>query len=125
MTELELKDRFSKFSIRIIKMVDSMPNTVSGRAIASQIVRSGTSPAANYRAACIGKSEKDFLNKLKMVEEELDETCHWLEVIMESEMLPEKRVALLYGECKELLSIIVSSIVSTRKHLSQTKIVKL
>jgi len=102
-----------------------MPNTVSGRAIASQIVRSGTSPAANYRAACIGKSEKDFLNKLKMVEEELDETCHWLEVIMESEMLPEKRVALLYGECKELLSIIVSSIVSTRKHLSQTKIVKL
>ena len=120
MTEQELKDRFKKFSIRIIKMVDSMPNTISGRAIASQIVRSGTSPAANYRAACIGKSEKDFLNKLKMVEEELDETCHWLEVIMESEMLPEKRVALLHTECKELLSIIVCSIVSTRKHLSQS-----
>ena len=51
-------------------MVDSLPNTISARAIASQIVRSGTSPAANYRAACIGKSEKDFLNKLKMVEEE-------------------------------------------------------
>ncbi len=119
MTELELKERFKKFSIRVIKMVDSMPNTVSGRVVASQIVRSGTSPAANYRAACIGKSEKDFLNKLKMVEEELDETCHWLEVIMESEMLPEKRVSLLHAECKELLSIIVSSIVSTRKHLSQ------
>jgi four helix bundle protein len=100
-------------------MVDSMPDTVSGRAIASQIVRSGTSPAANYRAACIGKSEKDFLNKLKMVEEELDETCHWLEVIMESEMLPEKRITPLYCECKELLRIIVSSIVSTRKHLMQ------
>ncbi len=96
-----------------------MPNTVSGRAVASQIVRSGTSPAANYRAACIGKSEKDFLNKLKMVEEELDETCHWLEVIMESEMLPRERVSPLHAECKELLSIIVSSIVSTRKHLSQ------
>ena len=65
MTEDELKNRFKLFSIRIIKMVDCMPNTISGRAIASQVVRSGTSPAANYRAACIGKSEKDFLNKLK------------------------------------------------------------
>lgn len=91
-----------------------MPNTLSGRAIASQIVRSGTSPAANYRAACIGKSEKDFLNKLKMVEEELDETCYWLEIIIDSEMLPGKRVEPLYNESKELLKIIVSSIVSTR-----------
>ena len=100
-------------------MVDSMPNTISGRAIAAQVIRSGNSPAANYRAACIGKSEKDFLNKLKMVEEELDETCHWLEVIMDSEMLPRKRVEPLFDECSELLRIIVSSIISTRKHLSQ------
>ena len=119
MTELELKERFKHFSLRIINMVDSMPNTISGRAIAVQVIRSGTSPAANYRAACIGKSEKDFLNKLKMVEEELDETCHWLEVIMESEMLPRKRVEPLFDECGELLRIIVSSIISTRKHLSQ------
>ena len=54
-------------------MVDCMPNRISSMAIAKQIVRSGTSPAANYRAACLGKSDKDFLNKLKMVEEELDE----------------------------------------------------
>ena len=87
-----------------------MPNTVSGRAIASQIVRSGTSPAANYRAACIGKSEKDFLNKLKMVEEELDETCHWIEIIMDAGMLPQNRLEPLYNECKELLKITVSSI---------------
>ena len=53
-------------------MVDCMPNRISSMAIAKQIVRSGTSPAANYRAACLGKSDKDFLNKLKMVEEELD-----------------------------------------------------
>ena len=118
MTESELKDRFKNFSVRIIKMVDSMPNSISGRTIASQIVRSGTSPAANYRAACIGKSEKDFLNKLKMVEEELDETCHWIEVISDSGMLPQKRVEPLHNECQELLKIIVSSIVSTRKHLS-------
>ena len=125
MTEEELKERFKRFSIRIIKMVDRMPNTISGRAIASQIVRSGTSPAANYRAACIGKSNRDFLNKLKMVEEELDETIHWMEIIMETEMLPKNRVQPLYDECVALLKIIVSSIVSTRKFLNDnSEIVK-
>jgi four helix bundle protein len=57
-------------------MVDSLPISVSGKAIAGQIVRSGTSPDANYRAACIAKSDKDFINKLKIVEEELDETFY-------------------------------------------------
>ena len=120
MTEEILKQRLKNFSIRIIKMVDGLPNTISGRAIGSQIVRSGTSPAANYRAACIGKSKKDFLNKLKMVEEELYETLHWLEVIMETELLPKNRLELLCEENKELLKIIVSSIISTRKHLNRT-----
>ena len=119
MTEEELKDRFKCFSIRIIKMVDSLPNTLSGRAIGGQVVRSGTSPGANYRAACIAKSEKDFLNKLKMVEEELDETCYWLELIVASEMLPEDRMESLHNESKELLSIIVRSIATTRKRLDQ------
>ena len=125
MTEEELKARFKLFSIRVIALVDNMPNTISGKAIANQIVRSGTSPAANYRAACIGKSNKDFLNKLKMVEEELDETSHWLEIIMETEMLPENRVRPLYSECIALLKIIISSIVSTRKYInSNSEIVK-
>ena len=114
-----MKERFKCFSVRVIKMVDSMPSTLSGKAIGSQLVRSGTSPAANYRAACIAKSEKDFLNKLKMVEEELDETCHWMEIVMDTNMLPQTRVLPLYDECKELLSIIIRSIVSTRKHLAQ------
>ena len=56
------------FAVRIIRLVDKLPNTSAGRAIGNQIVRSGTSPGANYRAACVGKSDKDFLNKLKMVE---------------------------------------------------------
>lgn len=100
-------------------MVDSLPSTVSARAIAAQVVRSGTSPCANYRAACIAKSEKDFLNKLKMVEEELDETSHWLEIIKETGRLTQQRMEPLYSECNELLSIIVRSITTTRKHLSQ------
>ncbi len=98
-------------------MSDAIPQSVSGLAIARQVVRSGTSPSANYRAACIGKSKKDFLNKLKMVEEELDETLHWLELIMEGGLLPQSRIQPLYDECTELLKITVSSIVSTRKYL--------
>ena len=78
------------------------------------LVRSGTSPSANYRAACIAKSEKDFLNKLKMVEEELDETSHWLEIIMETEMLPESRVRPLYEENIELLKINISALKTLR-----------
>ena len=117
MTEDELKERFKAFSIRIINMVDSMPNTVSGRAIASQVVRSGTSPSANYRAACIGKSGKDFINKLKMVEEELDETGHWIDIIMSTGMLPENRVKELYQESQELLKITTSSILTMKQRL--------
>ena len=75
------------FAVRIIRLVDKLPNTSAGRAIGNQIVRSGTSPGANYRAACVGKSDKDFLNKLKMVKEELDETAYWSELIMELELV--------------------------------------
>lgn len=118
MTEEDLKLRFKAFALRIMKMVDAMPKTISSLAIAKQIVRSGISPSANYRAACLGKSKKDFLNKLKFVEEELDETAHWLELIIEGEILPEQRVRPLYDECIELLKITISSITSTRKYLS-------
>ena len=100
-------------------MVDCMPNRISSRAIAKQIVRSGTSPAANYRTACLGKSDKDFLNKLKMVEEELDETIHWLEIIAESEMIPANKLLGLQQEAHELYKIIVSSIVTTRNRLAK------
>jgi len=117
MDKAELQERMTAFAVRIVKMVDSMPSTVSGLAIARQIVRSGTSPSANYRAACLAKSDKDFVNKMKMVEEELDETCHWLEIIMRSEMMSTSRLLPLHQECKELLSIIVRSIVTTKERM--------
>lgn len=118
MTQEELKERFRRFSIRIIKMVNAMPNTIAGNAIAKQIVRSGTSPAANYRAACIAKSTKDFVNKLKMVEEEIDETSHWLSIIIDAELLPPVQVNLLYEESIELKKIIVRSIVTAKNTLN-------
>ena len=117
MTKAELQERMTAFAVRIVKMVDSMPTTVAGLAIARQIIRSGTSPSANYRAACLAKSDKDFANKMKMVEEELDETCHWLEIIMRSEIMPITRLQPLYQESKELLSIIVRSIVTTKTRM--------
>ena len=110
MQEEELKERFRQFSLRIIRMVDAMPHTISSLAIAKQVVRSGTSPAANYRAACIAKSEKDFVNKLKIVEEEIDETSYWLSLIMDSGMLPKSRVEPLFDECLELCKITTKSI---------------
>ena len=117
MTEQELKERLKRFAVRIIKMVDSMPHSISSTAIAKQVVRSGTSPIANYRAACLGKSKKDFLNKLKMVEEEIDETGLWLDLIMECEILPRNRVNALYDESQELLKIIISSIHTVQNSL--------
>ena len=100
-------------------MVDEMPNTISVNAIARQVIRSGTSPSANYRAACVGKSDKDFLNKLKMCEEELDETSHWLELIIESGLLPKSRMVNLYEENLELLKIIVASIKTMRSKINE------
>ena len=119
MTREDMKQRLKAFAIRIIKMVDEMPNTISGNAIARQVIRSGTSPSANYRAACVGKSDKDFLNKLKMCEEELDETSHWLELIIESELLPKSRMVNLYEENLELLKIIVASIKTMRSKINE------
>ena len=118
MTSYELSQRLKSFAVRIIKMVDKMPRRSSADAIARQIVRSGTSPSANYRAAILGKSDKDFLNKLKLVEEELDETLHWLEIIMEVEILEPNKLVNLHNECHELLKIIVSTIVTVRNKIN-------
>ena len=118
MDKNELKQRHKDFAIRIVKMVDAMPHSIAANAIARQIIRSGTSPSANYRAACVAKSDKDFVNKLKMVEEELDETQHWLELIVDCQILPEERLKDLIHECSELLSITVASIVKTKKTIN-------
>ena len=120
----ELRERMTDFAVRIVRMVDSMPSTVAGLAIARQIVRSGTSPSANYRAACLAKSDKDFINKLKMVEEELDETCHWLDIIIRSQMMKESRLKPLHQECSELLNIIAKSVVTTKTRMHSEEIAK-
>lgn len=121
MTKEELKERYRVFALRIIRMVNAMPNTIAGNAIAKQIVRSGTSPSANYRAACIAKSDKDFLNKLRMVQEEIDETSHWLNLIIDSEMLPKSKVQDLYEESIVLRRITTKAIITTKAKIEASE----
>jgi len=109
MTPEELKARTKKFALRILKLADSLPRTPSGRTIASQIADAGTSAASNYRAACKARSRKEFIAKLGIAEEEADETQFWLEMTMESNLLPPKRLQPLYQEAREITAIFAAS----------------
>jgi len=105
MTEKELKDRTKEFGKRVIRLVNELPNSISGRAIGNQLVRSGTSVGANYRAACRGRSTAEFIAKIGDVEEEADESSYWLEIIMEEEILPRGKVKALAKEADELTAV--------------------
>ena len=109
MTPQELKQRTKHFALRVLKLVSALPKTIEGRAIANQLVRSGTSVAANYRAACRSRSKTEFVARMGVVLEEADETQLWLELIIEAKLLPSKRVQLLWSEASELVAICVSS----------------
>ena len=115
MSELDLKMRTKAFALRIPKLVDALPKTTVGRALAAQLVRSGTPVAANYRAARRAKSAAHFLSKLGDVEEEADETLFWLELLEESGLVPKKRLAALKQEADELVTIVVASINNAKK----------
>lgn len=109
MNEVELLARTKQFALRIMKLVNALPRSVQGRAIAGQIVRSGTSVAANYRSACKARSKTEFVSRLGIVEEEADETVFWLELIIEGGLLPEKRIKDLMCEAREVVAIIAAS----------------
>ena len=110
MNETEMKQRTKRFALRILKLGDALPKTRSGNAIANQVVRSGTSVAANYRAICRAKSRADFIHKTAIVEEEADETCFWLELMMEADLLkPERVQPSLLQEANEITAILVAS----------------
>ena len=111
----ELKERTKQFALRIIRLVDALPNTTAGWAIGKQIVRSGTSVDANYRAACRGRSKAEFAAKLGTVAEEADETCFWLELIMDGELLPRSQIEPLYTEADELTAIFTSGVRTAQK----------
>lgn len=110
----ELKGRTKLFALRIIRLVDALPKTTAGRAIGNQLVRSGTSVGANCRAACRGRSKAEFTAKLGTVAEEADETCFWLELIMDGKLLPRAQVRRLHAEADELTAIFTAAVRTAR-----------
>jgi len=110
----ELKAGTKQFALRVIKLVAALPKTTIGRAIGGQLVRCGTSVGANYRAACRSRSKAEFAAKLGTVEEEADETCFWLELIVEGALLPARRVAALLEEANALTAIFTSAVKTSR-----------
>ncbi len=114
MTENELKNRFKNWALTVLKFTTCLPETSEYKAIRNQLVRSATSTAANYRAACRGKSNADFINKLKIVDEELDESLFWIEMIVGLDEKWRSDIVKMYKEADELLAITVSSIKTMR-----------
>jgi four helix bundle protein len=109
MTERELLQRTKQFALRIFKLVGVLPQTIQGRAVAAQLIRSGTSVAANYRAACRARSKPEFVAKLGVVEEEADESAFWLELIIETGLLNPGKVTPLLAEAGEIVAMMASS----------------
>ena len=109
MNEDDLKLRTEHFGLRIQSLVEALPSSLSGRAIGRQLVRSGTSVGANYRAACRARSKAEFIAKLGIVVEEADESAYWLEMIIEGGMMKKDRVAPLLKEAAEVLAIMTAS----------------
>ena len=123
--EPDLKKRTKAFALRILKLVDALPKTTAGRALASQIVRSGTSIAANYRAACRAKSTADFIAKMGIVEEEADETLFWLELLEESDLVLAAKLTAIKQEADELIAITVASIKTARRNRASTSAIQI
>jgi four helix bundle protein len=114
MDEDELKQRTKQFALRVIKLVEAIPNTTTGRTIGNQLLRSGMSVGANYRAACRGKSKADFIAKAGISLEEADESLYWMELLQEAGIIPSERLNNLMKETDELVAIFTSSIKTAR-----------
>jgi four helix bundle protein len=106
----QLQDRTKKFAVRIIKAFARLPKDEATRIIGRQFLRSDTSLAANYRASCRARSTADFISKISVVAEEIDETLFWFEVLVESDLIRRKMVESLMSECEELLKIFSASL---------------
>jgi len=122
MNEREMIARTKQFALRIMKLVGALPKSIQGRAIASQLMRSGTSVAANYRAACRSRSKAEFIAKLGTVEEEADETAFWLELIIEGSLLTAAQIQPLLIEAGEIVAITAASKKTASASLAKSQI---
>jgi four helix bundle protein len=116
MTEQEFKNRTKQYALRIIRLTEALPRGRLASVIGRQLLRSGTSVGANYRAACRGKSRADVIAKLAIVEEEADECLYWMELLIDSGLVPEHRITDLMQEGDEIVAMTVASIKTLRKN---------
>ena len=112
----ELKERTFGFGLRIVRLVQSLPKVGSADILGRQLLRSGTSVGANYRAATRARSRADFIAKLGIAEEECDETIYWMDMLIELKLISKHRTRELHSEAEQLLAIIVSSIKTARRN---------
>jgi len=119
MTETQFKRRTKQIALRIIRLVNSLPSSPDAAVLGRQLLRSGTSVGANYRAACRGKSGADLAHKLQIVEEEADESLYWIELLVESDLCPARTVESLISDINEVLAMTVASIKTIRRGLAR------
>jgi four helix bundle protein len=116
-----MKIKTKAFALKIITLVSELPETRIFRVIGNQVLRSGTSVGANYRAACRARSKPDFISKMGIVLEESDETAYWLELLSEARLIKHERVSGLIQEAYEFVAIAVSSIKTARLQLREKR----
>jgi len=121
MNEEEFKARTQQLALRIIRLVQALPETSVGWVIGKQLLRSGTSIGVNYRAVCRGKSNADMLAKLSLVEEEADETLYWLELLIEAGIVPKEEIEPLMTETNEIVAMAVASMKTLRRSAGFTR----
>ncbi|MEH1924841.1 four helix bundle protein [Nostoc sp.] len=114
MNEEDFKRRTKQLALRVIRLVEALPQSRTADVIGKQLIRSATSVGANYRSACRGKSTADVIAKLSLVEEEADESLYWMELIVEVGLLPLEKVSNLMSENTEILAMTVASIKTLR-----------
>ena len=114
MNEEQLKARTKQFALGVINLVSTVPSTSLGRTIGNQLLRSGMSVGANYRAACRGRSKADFVAKLGIALEEADECLYWMELLQEAQVLPAEKLQGLRQEADQLVAIFHASVKTAR-----------
>jgi four helix bundle protein len=116
---VELQKRTKQFGLRAMKLCDALPRSRSANVIANQLLRSATAVGANYRSACRARSSADWINKLGVVIEEAAESADWLELIIESELLPIAKVAALLKEADELTAIFTAAHMTSKRNIAK------
>lgn len=109
-----MKTRTKLFAVRVVKLCRAIPKSEEGRVIGRQILRSGTSVGANYRAVCRARSHREFASKMNVVVEEADETAFWIELLIECEIMQASKLSPLLAETNELLAIFGASLRTVR-----------